>query len=255
MAVASVASRPSVDREVEGAVPPMLPVLFEDEAVLAVNKPAGLVTHPTYKHPDGTVWDAVLRRQTALGEQRPCLLHRLDRDTSGVLLFAKTYRARRAIVRQFERRTVHKVYLALVAGQLQPPAGEIDAPLARDPLDRRRTIVVAEGQPARTGYHTLAARGGFALVRALPLTGRTHQIRAHLASAGAPLVGDARYLPAESEAAALASQSMLHAWQLTFTHPTHEAPHTITAPLPQDFVALAARLGLLFGSAELQNLL
>ncbi len=198
----------------------MPPVLFEDEAVLAVNKPAGLVTHPTYKHPDGTVWDAVLRRQTALGEQRPCLLHRLDRDTSGVLLFAKTYRARRAIVRQFERRTVHKVYLALVAGQLQPPAGEIDAPLARDPLDRRRTIVAAEGQPARTGYRTLAVRG-----------------------------------PAESEAAALASRAMLHAWQLTFTHPTHEAPHTITAPLPQDFAALAARLGPLFGSAELQDLL
>jgi 23S rRNA pseudouridine1911/1915/1917 synthase len=254
MAVASVLSRPSADREVEGAVPRMPPVLFEDEAVLAVNKPAGLVTHPTYKHPDGTVWDAVLRRQTALGEPRPCLLHRLDRDTSGVLLFAKTYRARRAIVRQFERRTVRKVYLALVAGQLQP-AGEIDAPLARDPLDRRRTIVVAEGQPARTGYRALAVRGGFALVRALPFTGRTHQIRAHLASAGAPLVGDARYLPAESEAAALASRAMLHAWQLSFTHPTHEAPCIITAPLPQDFAALAARLGLLFGSTELQNLL
>src|SRR5260221_2109981 len=108
MAVASVASRPSVDREVEGAVPPMPPVLFEDEAVLAVNKPAGLVTHPTYKHPRGTVWDAVPRRQTALGEQPPCLLPRLDRDTSGVLLFSQTYRARRALMRQVERRTGHK---------------------------------------------------------------------------------------------------------------------------------------------------
>lgn len=232
----------------------MPPVLFEDEVVLAVNKPAGLVTHPTYKHLDGTVWDAVLRRQTALGEQRPCLLHRLDRDTSGVLLFAKTYRGRRAIVRQFERRSVRKVYLALVAGQLQPPAGEIDAPLARDPLDRRRTIVVAEGQPARTGYRTLASRGGYALVLAVPYTGRTHQIRAHLAWAGAPLAGDARYLPAESEAAALASRAMLHAWQLSFAHPTLEAPCTITAPLPEDFEALAARLGLLIGSAELGDL-
>jgi 23S rRNA pseudouridine1911/1915/1917 synthase len=233
----------------------MPPVLFEDEAVLAVNKPAGLVTHPTYKHPGGTVWDVVLRRQTALGEQRPCLLHRLDRDTSGVLLFAKTYRARRAIVRQFERRTVHKVYLALVAGQMQSPAGEIDAPLARDPLDRRRTLVVAEGQPARTGYRTLAARGDYALVLALPHTGRTHQIRAHLAWAGAPLIGDFRYLPTESAAATLATRAMLHAWQLRFTHPTHEAACTITAPLPQDFEALAARLGLLMGSAELGDLL
>src|SRR5260221_3854101 len=225
MAVASVASRHSVDREVEGAVPPMPPVRCEDEAVLAVNKRAGLVTHPTYKHPGGTVWDAVLRRQTALGEQRPCLLHRLDRDTSGVLLFAKTYRARRAIVRQFERRTVHQVYLALVAGQLQPPAGEIDAPLARDALDRRRTIGAAEVRPPRTGYRTPAARGGFAPFAALPLTRRTHQIRAHLASAGAPLVGDARYLPSESEAAALASRAMLHACQLSFMHPLPEAPH------------------------------
>src|SRR5215831_14710812 len=94
-----------------GAAPPMPPVLYEDEAVLAVDKPAGLVTHPTYKHPDGTVWDAVLHRQLTRGEPRPCLLHRLDRDTSGVLLFAKAYRARRAIVRQFEQRTVGKRYL------------------------------------------------------------------------------------------------------------------------------------------------
>lgn len=225
------------------AVPP---VLYEDTELLAVAKPAGLVTHPAYKHPDGTLCDAIFARQAARGERRPWLLHRLDRETSGVVLFAKTELARRALVRQFERHLIHKRYLALVVGTLTPASGVIDAPLARDPADRRRTIVTPTGQPARTCYRLLAAHASYALVLAEPVTGRTHQIRAHLAAAGAPLIGDRRYLPNadESPAALLADRAMLHAWQIAFRYPGSGAPVAVTAPLPADFSALAQRVEL-----------
>jgi 23S rRNA pseudouridine1911/1915/1917 synthase len=222
----------------------MPPVLYEDAELLAVDKPAGLVTHPTYKHPDGTLWDVVLARQIARGESRPCLLHRLDRWTSGVLVIAKTELARRAVVRQFEQRTVGKRYLALVAGVPEPAEGEIEAPLLRDPLDRRRTIVGAQGQSALTRYRVLAQAGGYALVLATPHTGRTHQIRAHLSYRGTPLVGDARYLPAASVALAIADRAMLHAWQLEIRYPGTGEPLTITAPPPDDFNTVAKRMGL-----------
>jgi 23S rRNA pseudouridine1911/1915/1917 synthase len=222
----------------------MPPVLYEDAELLAVDKPAGLVTHPTYKHPDATLWDAVLARQTAQGEARPCLLHRLDRWTSGVLVFAKTERARRAVVRQFERRTVGKRYLALVVGVPEREEGEIEAPLLRDPLDRRRTIVGTDGQPALTHYRVLGQAGGHALVLATPHTGRTHQIRAHLSYHGTPLAGDARYLPEESPGLALADRAMLHAWQLEIRYPGTGDQLVITAPAPDDFIAAARRMGL-----------
>ncbi len=240
--------------------PPAVSVLFEDDHLLAVEKPAGLVTHPTYKHPDGTLTDLIFARQAARGEGRPWLLHRLDRETSGVVLFAKTDAARRGVVRQFERRTVRKRYLAVTVGV--PPAheGVIDAALARDPSDRRRTIVVApdRGQLAATRYTVLAAveQGAchaplqYALVLAEPLTGRTHQIRAHLAHAGAPLAGDARYLPQDSPGRVIAVRALLHAWQITITAPSGE-PLTIVAPVPADLRTAALALGLGAGLAAL----
>lgn len=219
-------------------------VLYEDAQLLAVDKPSGLVTHPAYKHPDGTLCDAVFARQTARGEGRPWLLHRLDRDTSGVVLFAKTESARRALVRQFERHLMCKRYLALTIGIPTPESGVVEAPLARDPTDRRRTIVTPGGQPAITRYHVLAAHAGYALVLAEPVTGRTHQIRAHLAAAGAPLVGDSRYLADGSPAVTVANHAMLHAWRLTIHYPGTGAPFTMTAPLPEDFSALTRHLTL-----------
>ncbi|HEX3271753.1 MAG TPA: RluA family pseudouridine synthase [Ktedonobacterales bacterium] len=219
-------------------------ILYEDEALLAVNKPAGIVTHPAYRHPDGTLWDAVLARQSQMGQGRPWLLHRLDRETSGVVLFAKTAEARRALVRQFERHTIQKRYLALLAGSLPDREGVIDAPLARDLLDRRRTIVASEGQPSCTRYWAPASENGVTLALAEPVTGRTRQIRAHFASVGAPLLGDTLYYPERHWGAQVAPRAMLHAWRLGFQYPGTGAQLTIAAPVPFDFVDAARRYGL-----------
>ncbi len=223
---------------------PAIDILFEDEALLAVSKPAGMVTHPAYRHPDGTLWDAMLARQTRLGLKRPWLLHRLDRETSGVVLFAKTVEARRALVRQFERHTIHKRYLALLAGRPSDEVGTIDAPLARDPTDRRRTIVALEGQPACTCYCTVAFENGVTLALAEPITGRTRQIRAHFASVGAPLLGDTLYYPEGHWGAQAASRALLHAWRLRFQHPDTGIQLTITAPVPFDLMDAARRYGI-----------
>lgn len=230
---------------------PPYPILYLDDALLALNKPPGLVVHPTYKHPDGTMTDAVFAWMEACGRQRPWLLHRLDKDTSGVTLFARTEQARRALARQFAQRQTHKRYLAIAIWPEDAPLeGVVDAPLWRDPLDRRRVIIVPEppGQQSRTRYRALAVsppRDGqtYALVLAEPETGRTHQIRAHLTSIGAPLVGDAMYLPENSQAALLAPRSMLHAWSLTVRWPV---ALTVTAPPPSDMLDVARALGLPF---------
>lgn len=224
-------------------------VLAEDALLLAVNKPTGVVTHPTYKHPDGTLTDVIFARAAARGEPRPWLLHRLDKETSGVTLFAKRDAARRVAAEQFERHTARKRYLALLhwpvaLGEDVGFDREIDAPLARDPLDRRRVIVAPDGQPARTRYRLLAARAGYALALAEPVTGRTHQIRAHLASLGAPLVGDALYRPAGATPDDCAPRAMLHAWRLTLRAPGSGEPWSVIAPPPADFIAAAEALGL-----------
>jgi 23S rRNA pseudouridine1911/1915/1917 synthase len=238
-------------------------VLYADEALLAVNKPPGLVVHPTYKHPDGTLTDAIFAWSEATGASRPWLLHRLDKDTTGVTLFARTEEARRSLARQFAQRMTSKRYLALaVWSERLPLSGEVDAPLWRDPLDRRRVIITPEppGQASCTRYRALAVSfshhvdGTFALVLAEPVTGRTHQIRAHLTSLGAPLVGDAMYLPEGSGVATVAPRVMLHAWKLTIRWPLDGPPRTITAPPPADFLAAAQALGLAFDSAALDAL-
>lgn len=235
------------------ALPPQpLNALYRDAALFAVNKPAGLVTHPTYKHPDGTLTDAVFAWAEARGEPRPWLLHRLDRETSGVTLFTRTERARLAISRQFAAHAVQKRYLALTRWPEGLPAeGEITLPLARDPLDRRLVIATPDGQPARTRYRRLAQAdytgASYALVLAEPVTGRTHQIRAHLAAVGAPLLGDTAYLahlPEGDPARALAPRVMLHAWRLTLAYPTPDTPWSVAAPPPTDLLATADTLGL-----------
>jgi 23S rRNA pseudouridine1911/1915/1917 synthase len=216
-------------------------ILYEDTDLLVVDKPAGLVIHPAYKHPDGTLFDAVRDELNRRGEAKPCLLHRLDKDTSGAVLLAKTEIARRHLVRQIEQRTLRKTYLALVCGRPDPACGSIDAPLCRDPNDRLRVHIDASGDPARTDYQTLQTWGSrFSLVELHPITGRMHQLRVHLAALDTPIVGDTRYAnPARWEPLAPA-RHMLHAQALTFQHPTSGEQITVRSPLPGDLHTLLA---------------
>ena len=224
------------------AAAPMLPILYEDADLLVVNKPAGLVVHPAYKHPDGTLFDAVSAYLQERREAKPCLLHRLDKETSGVILLAKTGQARRHLVRQFEQRTIRKTYLALACGQLSPPDGAIDAPLCRDPADRRRMQINPLGVPAQTEYRTLRifAGGHFSLVELHPITGRMHQLRVHLAAQSASIVGDTLYAAAGCWAPLTPARHYLHAQALTFQHPSRSEELTVVAPIPDDMQIMLA---------------
>ncbi|HEU5198272.1 MAG TPA: RluA family pseudouridine synthase [Ktedonobacterales bacterium] len=216
-------------------------ILYEDTDLLVVDKPAGLVIHPAYKHPDGTLFDAVRDELNRRGEAKPCLLHRLDKDTSGAVLLAKTERARRHLVRQIEQRALRKTYLALVCGRPEPASGSIDVPLCRDPNDRLRVHIDSAGDQARTDYQTLKTWGGrCSLVELHPITGRMHQLRVHLAALGTPIVGDTRYADQARWEPLAPARQMLHAQALTFQHPTSGDNLTVQAPLPGDLRTLLA---------------
>src|SRR6266496_5060048 len=293
-----------------------IPIIYQDHHLLIVNKPEGLVIHPTYKHADGTMWDAILayleqqggddwrpselpdkpewvgapeQVRVMLREQRlermwkedgllprPCLLHRLDKDTSGVVALARTKHSRRHLVRQFRDHSIVKRYLAVVqkgtpdwarprapflilkgkdvidANQFNSLTdivfdGEnefmLDGALQRDPDDRRRRIVGPDGQTAQTFVKALAIEGEFVLVEARPVTGRTHQIRAHLAALGYAIVGDSTYsLPAEVGASAAAmKRQFLHAYSLELRRYPDDALCTFVAPLAHDLTAWLER--------------
>jgi len=239
--------------ETDELVPETLPldVVYEDAVLLVVTKPAGLVVHPAPGHARGTLVNAVLAYCPELadsGDKRPGIVHRLDRDTSGLILIAKTEKARRALQRQFKERQVDKGYLALLDGHLQPAWGRIEAPLGRDPVHRQRMAVLPGGREAITEYHVLErfahavgpAAGDYSLVEAEPQTGRTHQIRVHLASIGHPVVGDRVYgrrkvrLPVERQ--------FLHAQRLGFRHPLTGRRVELESPLPDNLAAVLALL-------------
>jgi 23S rRNA pseudouridine1911/1915/1917 synthase len=242
--------------------PPLLPqemeivVLYDDEHLLAVDKPAGLVVHPTWGHRDGTLLNGLLWRARGGAEgTRPRLLHRLDRGTSGVLLVAKSALAQRRLARAWQLRQVRKEYLAVVTGRPPAARGRIDLPIARDPADpKRRLAGAAQGKPSVTCWEVLAeSASGLALLRCRPETGRTHQIRVHLASAGMPILGDPLYgavtagdpLPAPPPA-----RHALHAAALAFDHPVSGQPLRVESPLPADLGALLAAAGLAWGVEE-----
>ncbi len=210
-------------------------LLYEDSDLLVVDKPAGLVVHPAYKHPDGTLFDAIRDYLQARGEARPCLLHRLDKDTSGALLLTKTEQARQRLVRALEQRKLTKQYLGLVCGHPVPATGQVRARLRRDPADRRRVQIHPAGQESVTRYQTLRVfASGFSFLALQPVTGRTHQLRVHLAALGTPLVGDQTYGESLRWSRLHAARHLLHAHLLTFQHPTTNERLTITAPLPAD---------------------
>jgi len=227
---------------------PEIAILYRDEQLLAVDKPAGLPAHPTVAGRANAL-SLVSELLHEEGEGTPILLHRLDADTTGVLLFALTDAANRELSRQFAEREVEKVYLALVAG-IPPDSFRVNNFLK--PGVRGRTVAVASGgQPAETFFRTLkinnpplakGGKGGFALVEARPKTGRTHQIRAHLAGEGFPLLGDTLYggpLLVERGGERLPiRRHLLHAFRLSFRHPATGKEMTIEAPLPADFKAV-----------------
>jgi 23S rRNA pseudouridine1911/1915/1917 synthase len=223
-----------------------LDILYEDADLLAVNKPAGMVVHPAAGHLDGTLVNAVLAHCPHLsvgGVERPGIVHRLDSDTSGIIVVAKNDATMRDLQAQFKSRRVHKTYLALVEGHIKPPRGKIDAPIGRDPKHRQKMAVVTRGKTRAsvTIYRALATLGSYTLVEAEPQTGRTHQIRVHLAFLGFPVVADAIY-GKRNNALGLARQ-FLHAWKLTFTLPRDGRAVSFIAPLPEDLRAALRALG------------
>jgi 23S rRNA pseudouridine1911/1915/1917 synthase len=222
-------------------------VLYEDADVIVVNKPADLVVHPAYGHSSGTLVNALVARigaQEGRAAARPGIVHRLDKDTSGVMIIARNDVAQLALARQLQGRTVSKEYLALVWGDPGAEPAVVDAPVMRDAQDRRRMVVRASGRESVTRFTRIAAYGQGSDRRSLlhvkPLTGRTHQIRAHLAFARTPIVGDPVY-GKRGDVSGLGRQ-FLHAWRLTVRLP-HAGERTFTAPLADDLRAYLAALG------------
>lgn len=221
-----------------------LDVIFEDAHLLVVNKPAGMVVHPAPGHPDGTLVNALLAHYPPIADvgpqDRAGIVHRLDKETSGALVVAKSETVLESLQYQFRNREVEKTYLALVNGQVQPPEGIIEVPIGRDPTDRQRMAPVPKGKYARTRYQVVRRFRKHTLLEAHPYTGRTHQIRVHLSWLGHPVVGDADY--GSRRQRLLTDRHFLHASRLRFTHPVTGEEMTFQAPLPEKLDALLRQL-------------
>jgi 23S rRNA pseudouridine1911/1915/1917 synthase len=219
-----------------------LDIVHEDEAVIVINKPPGLVVHPGAGNWQGTLLNALLHHAPELADvPRAGIVHRLDKDTSGLLVVARTLTAQTALVRALQARDVKRLYQAVAIGRFESPDGEIDAPIGRHPTQRTRMAVVESGKPAWTSYKVLRQYHQAAWVECQLRTGRTHQIRVHLAHIGHPLVGDPVYAGRRVQPVAFPRQA-LHAYRLGFAHPlTGQAVHW-EAPLPEDFRSLLATL-------------
>ncbi len=213
-----------------------LDVLYEDADLIALNKPAGMVVHPAHGHTSGTLVNAALYRWPELrqvgDEYRAGIVHRLDKDTSGVIVIARTPAAHRALAEQFAGRSVSKRYLALVEGHPDSPTGRIEAPIGRDPRQRKQMAVVRGGREAISEFRLLASYADYALLEVVIFTGRTHQIRVHLAFIGHPVVGDTVY--GHRRQRLRLDRHFLHAAELTLHSPTTGEPLTFAAPLPEE---------------------
>jgi len=238
------------------AEPLALQIVYEDEALLVIDKPPGLVVHPAPGHASGTLVNALLFHCQTLsgigGEERPGIVHRLDKDTSGLLLVAKHDRSHRHLAAQLKTRQLQRRYVALVRGRLPALQGTIDAPIGRHPQQRQKMAVVARaGRAARTHYQVLEAWGPLSLLRLTLETGRTHQIRVHLAYIGHAVIGDPVYGPGPLRLPGHASleqalrafpRQALHAEELRFQHPESGAWLTFMAPLPADMTTLLGQV-------------
>jgi len=220
-----------------------LEILYEDEHFLAVNKPAGMVVHPAPGHYSGTFVNGLLfycQQIGSLDPIRPGIVHRLDKDTSGVLLAAKTSLAHQKLVEKFSAREMEKTYLAFCVGK--PHSGLLSAPIGRHPVHRKEMTVLPDGKEAITDIQILAYNEKISFVLAKPKTGRTHQIRVHLKHAGAPVLGDSVYGSLKANGVFGVQRQLLHAYRIAFKHPITGMPITITAPMPQDLQSWVQRL-------------
>ena len=223
--------------EETGLQPEPIPVtiIYQDPDIIVVDKPAGLTVHPAPGHPQGTLVNALLAAcpdlQGISGTLRPGIVHRLDKDTSGLLVVAKNDRAMRSLQAQLKERQVHKTYLALVHGVPKPREGQIEAPIGRHPKNRKKMAVVEGGRESVTRYRVREELpGGYSLLEVEPVTGRTHQIRVHLAAIGHPIIGDAVY----GRASKLLGRQFLHAHRLGFRMPASGREIEFESPLPED---------------------
>jgi len=221
--------------------PSALKIVFEDDWLAVIDKPAGLVVHPAPGHFDGTLADMLRARGTTWsllgGAERPGIVHRLDRDTSGLLVVAKTEAAHRALAAQLRDRTLGRMYIAVVHGGFRETTGTIEAPLARDPRNRKRMAVVDSGRSAITDFRVAERLGKFSVLEVHLRTGRTHQIRVHLAYIRHPVVGDTVYGKPEPGLPRIA----LHAARLTFVHPADGQTRSFESPLPKDIEGFIER--------------
>jgi 23S rRNA pseudouridine1911/1915/1917 synthase len=223
--------------------PLALDVLYEDDDLLVINKPPGLTVHPGAGRAGGTLANALVARHPDLaalgGGLRPGIVHRLDKDTSGVLVVARSPRALASLREQVASRTAARTYLAVVRGRPPHAEGTIDAPIGRHPRHRTRMAVVPRGRPAITRYRVVESFARYSLVEASLVTGRTHQIRVHFAHLGHPVAGDRVYAPGQDDLGI--GRQALHAWRLRIRHPGTGADLTVEAAPPTDFAAAVAQ--------------
>ncbi|SFP75098.1 RluA family pseudouridine synthase [Sphingomonas rubra] len=229
-----------------------LVVAFEDEHLIVVDKPAGLVVHPAAGNLDGTLVNALLHHCGGSlsgigGVARPGIVHRIDKDTSGLMVAAKTDRAHEGLARQFADHSIDRRYRAIVGGRPRPAAGSVDAPLARSPQNRKKVAVQAHGKRAVTHYTTLTPLKDAALIECRLETGRTHQVRVHMASIGHALLGDPVYGRSKGATRALLEtldfrRQALHAQRLGFIHPVTQVAHAFESEMPGDMQELFSRL-------------
>ena len=234
---------PTADTVVAQDIP--LDILFEDEQLVVINKRRGMVVHPAAGNQQGTLVNALLAHCSDLsginGVIRPGIVHRLDKETSGAMLVAKTDLAHVSLAEQIRSHSAGRIYLAVVYGNLVADAGKIEGAIGRHPKDRKKMAVVRQlGKPAVTHFQVVERLGRYTVVSCRLETGRTHQIRVHMASIGHPLVGDPKYGPAKTEPG-IKGQA-LHSSEIHFTHPRTGETMTFSAPLPQDMKDLIERL-------------
>ena len=234
---------PKPQRSVEPEPIP-LDIIYEDWHLLVLNKPAGMVIHPAPGHPNGTLVNALLAHHPPIADvgptERAGIVHRLDKDTSGVLVVAKEETTLERLQEQFRNREIEKTYLALVYGRIQPPEGIIEVPIGRHPRHRQRMAAQAEGKYARTRYRVVRFFRNYTLLELHPYTGRTHQIRVHLSWLGYPVVGDPVY--GRRDQPLLEDRHFLHAHQIRLVHPATGEKLAFEAPLPRELKHVLDRL-------------